>query len=459
VSVWSYIAGLVIVVLLSVVVLAFAITSGFERQWRAAGVALGVGGLGVAPLAVLLAVEFPSRDLVLGVVVGVGLVAALLLVLPLGPAAVVRVLGEQPRVDERDALFHRFYRLEPGMKEYDRYYADHPDQETFDARVRAMPQLASPGSRGYDPRTAAFPHAINDVVERLNRDLDKAPAPMGGARVELPPEELSRRLKGLALHHGARLVGCTRLNPAYVYSHSARGPGPWGAPVTLDHRYALAFAVEMESAFVRLAPDAPVLVETTKQYLESAKIAVLVARTLHRLGWEARAHVDGNYRVMAVPVAVDAGLGELGRLGLLISPALGPRVRITVVTTNAPLAQDPPVSFGAAAFCKICKKCADACPANAIPRGPQEIVAGVEKWQSRDDTCYRHWRTVGTDCAVCLKVCPFSHPANPVHDLVRWAIGRNGLTRRLALWGDDLFYGRLPAGRFPWPDWVDPDAD
>jgi len=455
-SVWLYIAGLVIVTGLSVAVLGFVVTSLIEREWRAAGVSVGLGGVAVAPLVVLLLVDFPGREMVVGVVLGVGLVAALLLALPLGPAGAVRVVGDQPRVDERDAFFHRFYRLEPGMDEYDRYYEDHPDQRAFDERVRAMPNLASPGSRGFDPRLAAFPHALNDVVERLSRDLDEDPAPVGSERVDLEPEELSRRLKGLARHHGARLVGCTRLNPAYVYSHIARGPGDWGSPVVLNHRYALAIAVEMDHRFVRLAPDPPVITETTGQYLESAKIAVIVARTLHRLGWEARAHVDSNYRVMAVPIAVDAGLGELGRLGLLITPDLGPRVRITVVTTNAPLAQDPPVTFGAAAFCETCLKCADACPANAISKGPRRVVAGVEKWQSRDDTCYRHWRAVGTDCAVCVKVCPFSHPANPAHDLVRWVIGRNGLTRRLALWGDDLCYGRLHAGKFPWPDWVDP---
>ncbi len=459
-----YIAGLVVVAGLSVAVIGFSLTSAMEREWRAAGVSLGLGVAVVAPLVVLLLVDFGGRDTVLGVVLGVGLVGGLVLALPLGPTGAVRAVGDQTRVDERDAIFHRYYRLEPDTPEYEAYYADHPDQRTFDERVRAMPKLASPGSKGYDARMAAFPHAIDDVVQRLNRDLDEDPERVESERgeserVEMAPEQLSRRLKGMALHHGARLVGCTRLNPAYVYSHIARGPGQWGAPVTLDHRYALVFAVEMDHSLVRLAPDPPALVESSRQYLESAKIAVLVARTLHRLGWEARAHVDGNYRVMAVPIAVDAGLGELGRLGLLITPELGPRVRITVVTTNAPLAQDPPVSFGAAAFCEICLKCADGCPANAIPKGPREVFAGVQKWQSRGDTCYRHWRTVGTDCALCLAVCPFSHPANPAHDLVRWAIRRNGLTRRLALWGDDLCYGRRPVGKYPWPDWLDPEAD
>jgi ferredoxin len=459
VTVWLYIAGLVVVAGVSVTVLLFSITSVVEREWRAAGVCLGLGVVVVAPLVVLMLVGFPGRETVLGVVLGVGLVVGLVLVLPLGPTGGVRAVGDQRRVDERDAIFHRFYRLEPDTPEYDAYYADHPDQRIFDERVRALPPLASPGAKGFDARTAPFSHAIGDVVCRLNRDLDEESTSVADQRVEMDPEELSGRLKGLALHHGARLVGCTRLNPAYVYSHNARGPGEWGAPVALDHPYAMVFAVEMDHALVRLAPDPPALVESSTQYLESAKIALLVARTLHRLGWEARAHVDGNYRVMAVPIAVDAGLGELGRLGLLITPELGPRVRITVVTTTAPLAQDAPMSFGAAAFCEICLKCADGCPANAISKGAREVFAGVQKWQSRGDTCYRHWRKVGTDCALCLKVCPFSHPAGPAHDLVRWAIRRNGFTRRLALWGDDLCYGRRPTGKYPWPDWLDPRDD
>jgi reductive dehalogenase len=209
----------------------------------------------------------------------------------------------------------------------------------------------------------------------------------------------------------------------------------------------------MDHALIRAAPELPTLVESTHKYLTSANVAVAVARYLQRLGYEARAHVDANYRVMAVPIAVDAGLGELGRLGLLMTPHYGPRVRLAVVTTKAPLAQDAPVNFGGAAFCEVCLKCADACPSNAIPKEAREVRAGVEKWQCRDDTCYRYWRTQGTDCAICIKVCPFSHPASAVHDVVRWAIRHNVLARRIARWGDDLCYGRAPRDYDP-PDWL-----
>ena len=143
----------------------------------------------------------------------------------------------------------------------------------------------------------------------------------------------------------------------------------------------------------------------------------------------------------------------MGRLGLLITPGFGPRVRLTVVTTNLPLAQDAPLRFGVREFCAICKKCAECCPSGSIDNGDRRVHNGVRKWRSQGDTCYRMWRTVGSDCGICLKVCPYSHPNTFAHALVRWAIRRNPIAQRLALWGDDLFYGRRPKTRLPPPDW------
>ena len=133
----------------------------------------------------------------------------------------------------------------------------------------------------------------------------------------------------------------------FDYKNTNRSPGEWGAPIELNHKNAIVFAVEMDHDMVRQAPDAHTTTETAFKYLEVGKIAMTVARYIHFLGYEARAHVDGNYRVLCVPLAQDAGLGELGRLGLLITPEMGPRIRLAVVTTDLPLAQDPPIHFSA----------------------------------------------------------------------------------------------------------------
>ena len=65
---------------------------------------------------------------------------------------------------------------------------------------------------------------------------------------------------------------------------------------------------------IRHAPESPTITESAFSYYENAKIALILAKYINLLGYEARAHVDGNYRVMCIPIAVDSGLGELGRL-------------------------------------------------------------------------------------------------------------------------------------------------
>ena len=141
-------------------------------------------------------------------------------------------------------------------------------------------------------------------------------------------------------------------------------------------------------------------------------------------------------------VAHDAGLGELSRMGYLISSKLGARVRLGGVTTDLPLLTDTPVVLGVQDFCDVCLKCATNCPSGSIPDGPKTTVRGVEKWQLNAESCLRYWRLAGTDCGLCMRVCPFSHPPTFVHNLVRKQIARSGIARRVSVWGDDLLYGR-----------------
>ena len=49
---------------------------------------------------------------------------------------------------------------------------------------------------------------------------------------------------------------------------------------------------------------------------------------------------------------------------------------------------------------------------------------------------------IGSDCAACIRACPYTKPDTLLHRLVRFYVSRNPLNQRLALWLDDLFYGR-----------------
>jgi reductive dehalogenase len=185
--------------------------------------------------------------------------------------------------------------------------------------------------------------------------------------------------------------------------------------------------------------------ESAQQYLNAGIVAVQVAEFIRNLGYEARAHIDANYRVICPLVAQDAGLGIIGRMGLLMTPELGSRVRIGVVTTDFPFRANKPIFDGSViSFCKICKKCAKVCPSNAISFNSQKIIDGVKRWQIDSESCFLYWCTIGTDCGRCISVCPYSHPNNFIHRLARIAIKRNSLNRWIAFHLDDLFYGQKP---------------
>ncbi len=114
-------------------------------------------------------------------------------------------------------------------------------------------------------------------------------------------------------------------------------------------------------------------------------------------------------------MAIEAGLGEYGRHGLLITPKFGPNVRIAKVFTDLPLEIDAPVDFGVKQFCNVCRKCADACPVKAIPQGDPESkppnfssLKGIKKWTVNAEKCFKFWVGMNTDCAICIRVCPYN---------------------------------------------------
>jgi len=197
---------------------------------------------------------------------------------------------------------------------------------------------------------------------------------------------------------------------------------------------------------VASAPSGSIVMESGQQYLESGKIAIQLAKFIRNIGYEARAHIDGNYEVVCPLVARDAGLGEIGRMGLLMTPKLGPRVRIAVVTTNLSLEISKPVyDYSMIDFCIKCKKCADSCPSNAISFSDRKEIDGVKRWQINQEACFSLWCKIGTDCGRCVSVCPFSHHNSLMHNVVRAGIKNSSIFRLFALKMDDAIYGRKPA--------------
>lgn len=395
--------------------------------------------------------DFDGQPMVAGVLLG----ATLLLALVFGvPSGAPRLKGDDTprgRIDERDIMFSRAL-LRPGSEQFREYYATRPEKKALDDVWREMPGLMQPGSSSYHRLAFSAADASFTTIERLRPFVDGEPDEL---RADLSAGEATGFVKRWVRKLGAVSVGVTELEDYHLYSTVGRGPD-WGKPVTLDHRYAIALTVEMDKTALEHAPLAPTVMESAQQYVDSGVIAVQLAEFIRRLGWPARAHIDGNYRVVCPLVARDAGLGEIGRMGLLMTPELGPRVRLAVVTTDLPLVPDGRRRDATVIdFCAKCKKCAEVCPSDAISMEGRVDIEGVRRWRIDSESCFTLWNTIGTDCARCMAVCPYSHPANWMHNLVRWGVRSSGRVRTMAIKGDDVLYGRRPAPR-PVPDWVGP---
>jgi reductive dehalogenase len=373
------------------------------------------------------------------------------------------IAGEVNRVDEREIVFARNRSIRPGSTEYDVFYKEHPELEAYDVKRRErggpLGRLGSIDRPGEGSNAAATMACLSIPLQLSTQEQIKpSPHPfVKDKKVPLTPEEATEKVKGFALHLGADLVGITEINPLWVYSK--RGEifhenwEDWGKEIPADHRYAVVFATEMDLRLVGAAPHTPTVIESMRNYAKGAYLSIQLASYIANLGYPSTANHLRHYEAVLVPLAVDAGLGELGRLGYLMTKDFGPRIRLGAVTTNLPLIPDKPVDLGVEDFCNICKKCAVCCPSQSIPMGKRTEVNGTLRWKLNAETCFDYWGKIGTDCNVCMRVCPWAHARTFPHRLIVELVSRNRWARRVFSVMDDIFYAKKPKPKTP-PAWT-----
>jgi reductive dehalogenase len=268
--------------------------------------------------------------------------------------------------------------------------------------------------------------------------------PWDPAELDMTWEEATLAVKHAALFYGASLSGVAVLNPLWLYSDRfspRKEDRGFAIPVLSEgDRFGMAdealyipssmnrvIALAFEEDFYGIAnsPGRLASAAVGDGYSRMAFTAATLAEFVRALGY--RAIPAGNGIGLSIPMAIDAGLGELGRLGLLITPKYGPRVRLAKVITDMPLLPDPRLSFGVTEFCEACMLCAEECPSSAISKGTRTWQGkspsnnpGTLKWYIESEKCYDF---NGFSCSNCKRVCPFTKPNNSwLHRIVRKTI-------------------------------------
>ena len=251
-------------------------------------------------------------------------------------------------------------------------------------------------------------------------------------------KDFTDQLKNAAKFYGASLVGIADINEKWIYKDGfvrpssmseadskkkVRGGDTSGSiletPINLPEgiNKVIVIAIEMDEGAISTAPAQPAAAAAAVAYSKMAFVISCLGEFIRNLGY--RAIQCGNDTALSIPLAIDAGLGAVGRLGLLITPDFGPRVRICKVFTDLPLISDKPnIKFinKVAKYCTNCLKCAETCETGAIPKDKEPSFIGVNisnnpgvrKYYIDAEKCFEFWIENSSDCGNCIAVCPFS---------------------------------------------------
>jgi len=240
----------------------------------------------------------------------------------------------------------------------------------------------------------------------------------------LPPDAVdnTRQVLGYAASLGASVAGAADLRTI--------DPLPSHGGLSLDaFRHAISMAVGLPSSAVEsISVDDPGVLyawayRTANAALDvlALKVSALISgRGFLALAIPASMNLDqkrGIGHISHKAVAWAAGLGWIGRNGLLVNPTYGPRLRLVTVLTDMPMVCGSPINCR----CGDCRLCVDSCPSNALRyvdfdvRPPsREAIFDLQRCASRLNAMKSMLERqqasapfAATVCGMCIRSCPY----------------------------------------------------
>lgn len=190
--------------------------------------------------------------------------------------------------------------------------------------------------------------------------------------------------------------------------------------VTKGYTCGICFSLQYDSRAIDILPDdEPFLTMSTELKKKAHGLYEIITTYLEELGYQYTRISSGiaadelhdlSEELPQKTVATLAGLGWIGKSTLLVSADYGPRIRLGVMLTDAPLKTDSPV---VKSYCGDCSACVDVCPVGAM--------TGLN-WSQGRDRCdlldaaicnsylLQGLKTIGRKsiCGLCLKICPIA---------------------------------------------------
>ncbi len=281
-------------------------------------------------------------------------------------------------------------------------------------------------------------HKNHHERNRALVDAAESSGDLGPTGKAEPGRDLTDEIRTKALELGADDIGFTKLDRKYVYASKKR----W-----VKYQHAVCLVVEQNYEQTQQIAGIEAEHAHFGAYEEIGALSLELVDFIRGLGYRGQVHSPSDESVVYIPMFVNAGLGQLGANGQLLSPYFGSRCRLAIVTTDALVTYDKPVDYGIHKFCQECQVCVRRCPAQALVKD-KVWWRGVHKNKIIYDRC-RPVMARFEGCGVCMKVCPiqrYGMKAVMEHYVVTGEVLGKGTDdlERFTLSGQSFGVGELP---------------
>ena len=171
----------------------------------------------------------------------------------------------------------------------------------------------------------------------------------------------------------------------------------------IQYPNAIVLTMEMDKEIIEATPGPKAQKLNDSAYEKLGDISYKLSDYLREHGYATEvAHPYGGI-VNFSQLGQKAGLGWIGQSGLLISPELGPRQKISAIfvsIANLPIKESNEHSW-ITDYCEKCGKCIKACPEKALIK--KETCCGENETEFVQELCIG----CSEGCTYCIEGCPF----------------------------------------------------
>ncbi len=216
---------------------------------------------------------------------------------------------------------------------------------------------------------------------------------------EIASKEELKKIEQIIMKCGVKHFSYTKLLAEMIFQNKA---------VLYDN--VIVLLMEMDKKRIAMAPSVQTGEAVHEIYRNLGYSANDIVVGIRKLGFAAQAGHPLLGSSYYPPIAQKAGLGWIGKHGLLITPWYGPRFRIATVYTsikNLPFFEGENSHKWIEDFCRTCGRCIEKCPMSAILKEKKDNPSGNSTYIDREK-CFPYFiKTSG--CSVCIKECTFNN--------------------------------------------------